>query len=66
MQIKVNGKAHTLENGLSVQALTEALGLNTSQIAVEKNGEIVSRSRWAEVAVSDGDAIEIVRFVGGG
>lgn len=66
MQIKVNGKTHPLAGQISVAALTESLGINATQVAVEKNGEIVSRSRWAEVTVNDGDAIEIVRFVGGG
>jgi thiamine biosynthesis protein ThiS len=33
---------------------------------VEHNGEIVSRSKWAEASVNDGDRLEIVHFVGGG
>ena len=66
MQIKVNGAPHPLQGQISVIALTAALGLDAAQVAIEKNGEIVSRSRWGEVMVSDGDAIEIVRFVGGG
>ena len=35
-------------------------------VAVERNGEIVPRPRWAETAIADGDRIEIVRFVQGG
>ena len=36
------------------------------RVAVERNREIVPRSTLEEVAVNEGDAFEIVHFVGGG
>ena len=35
-------------------------------VAVERNGEIVKRARFAETPISAGDELEIVRMVGGG
>ena len=66
MQIKVNGETREFDAGLSVAALAELLRLNPKQVAVERNLEIVPRSRYGEVMLSDGDIIEIVRFIGGG
>ncbi|MFW0778259.1 MAG: sulfur carrier protein ThiS [Rickettsiales bacterium] len=66
MQIKVNGETRELPENSSVKALTEVLALNETQIAIERNREIVPRSRWDEVVLSDEDEIEIVRFIGGG
>jgi sulfur carrier protein len=66
MQIKVNGENREFEAPLNVLALAELLQLNPKQVAVERNCEIVPRSRYAEVALADGDRIEIVQFIGGG
>ena len=66
MQIKVNGEIREIDGRLSVQALAGALALDLRQVAVERNREIVPRSRYGETMLSDGDEIEIVRFIGGG
>lgn len=42
-----------------------ALGLDVKKVAVERNREIVPRSTLADVAFAEGDALEIVHFVGG-
>ncbi len=66
MQIKVNGEMKTLQVPMNVAALVEQFGLNTKQVAIERNRQIVPRSRWNEEAVAEGDEIEIVKFIGGG
>lgn len=66
MHIKVNGEPCQFDAPMSVQQLTEHLRLNPRQVAVERNLEIVPRSAYAEVMVNEGDAIEIVHFIGGG
>ena len=43
-----------------------ALALEGRRIAVEKNGTIVPKSRYAETPVAAGDTLEIVGAVGGG
>jgi sulfur carrier protein len=64
--LSVNGQPRTLEAGASVARLVETLALQGKRIAVEKNGEIVPRSRYPETALKDGDQLEIVVAVGGG
>jgi len=65
--ITLNGEPRTLPAGISIATLVETeLGLNPSRVAVERNREIAARSGWGEVIVQEGDALEIVHFVGGG
>jgi sulfur carrier protein len=46
--------------------LIAALGLKGDRVAVEHNGNIVSRAEWGSTGLADGDRLEIVHFVGGG
>ncbi len=67
MQLSVNGTSRTfLRPVLTVADVVRELALEGKRIAVEKNGAIVPRSRYAETPVADGDALEIVGAVGGG
>ena len=66
LQLTVNGVSHAFEEPLSVAQLVEKLDLVGKRIAVERNGEIVPRSLFAETALADGDKLEIVVAVGGG
>jgi thiamine biosynthesis protein ThiS len=66
LRVMINGEEHQLETALSVRALLAELGLEPAKVAVERNLEIVPRSRYGEVAVADGDRLEIVQFIGGG
>jgi len=66
MHIKINGDNREFVAPLSVLALAEQLQLNPKQVAIERNCEIVPRSRYSEILLDEGDAIEIVQFIGGG
>jgi sulfur carrier protein len=67
MEITVNGSTRTVDVASpDVAALVRALGLEGKRIAVEKNGEIVPKSRYGDTPVLPGDRLEIVAAVGGG
>jgi sulfur carrier protein len=66
IQVQVNGKEREVQPGLSVHELVESLDLNPLLIVVELNREILSRDQFKDVHVSEGDAVELVHFVGGG
>ncbi len=66
MAITLNGEPRRVAAGLSIAALVEQLGLPIAKVAVERNLEIVPRSTLAQVALAEGDSLEIVHFVGGG
>jgi thiamine biosynthesis protein ThiS len=64
--LTLNGEGRVLNGPLSVLHLLVVLGLDTKKVAVERNEEIVPRSRYAETWLSSGDSLEIVHFIGGG
>jgi sulfur carrier protein len=66
MRIIVNGTERSLPDGSTVAQLIEQMSLSGRRIAVERNGEIVPRSLHPQVALADGDRLEIVVAVGGG
>ncbi len=66
VEITLNGETKRLDAPTSVRGLLEGLGLDPAKIAVERNLEIVPRSTYADVAVANGDRLEIVHFIGGG
>ncbi len=66
MRLFVNGEARDVAAATTIEALVTLLGLDRRKLAVERNLEIVPRSAFAVTALSDGDRIEIVAFVGGG
>lgn len=69
LQIELNGRQRQFEElgpGGPLSRVLAALELKSDRIAVERNGEIVSRNDWEGTEVNDGDRIEVVHFVGGG
>lgn len=67
LSITVNGRPRTLSPQSSTLAdLVRELDIEGKRIAVEKNGEIVPKSRYAATPLATGDRIEIVGAVGGG
>jgi sulfur carrier protein len=66
ISLTVNGAQHQFAQQPNVAQLLEQLALKGKRIAVERNGEIVPRSRFDNEILSDGDKLEIVVAVGGG
>ncbi len=66
VRITVNGEVVMLAVGATVADLLVARGALGKPCAVEINRDIVSRSLHAERELHEGDAVEIVSFVGGG
>jgi len=66
LSVTVNGESRALDGPISVSGLLTQLGLDTRKVAVERNAEIVPRSRYIETWLASGDALEIVHFIGGG
>ena len=64
--IQLNGEPRRVSAGTTIAGMLGELGLDPCKVAVERNREIVPRGTFDEVQVSEGDAYEIVHFVGGG
>lgn len=69
LHLIVNGVPRTLDGLASPSSLTavlDRLEMRPDRVAVELNSEIAPRTQWPELAIKDGDRVEIVHFVGGG
>lgn len=66
LSVQVNGEPRGVPAGASVADLLALVGLDARKVAVERNREIVPRSAYATTVLAEGDAIEIVHFIGGG
>jgi len=65
IKILLNGTETDIK-AQTVLALIEELELDVKKVAIERNLEIVPKSAYLATALSDGDRLEIVHFVGGG
>jgi sulfur carrier protein len=66
MNVTVNGRERAVAAALSVEALVESLSAARRGVAVAVNGTVVPRSRWAVVALGDGDTVEVLTAAQGG
>jgi len=66
LRLTVNGEQRTAEPGTTVAGLLQAMGVDPTRVAVERNRDVVPRTTWAQAGLADGDKIEVVAFIGGG
>jgi sulfur carrier protein len=66
IRVTLNGAPKEFPAPLTFTQLLDELALAGRRLAVERNGEIVPRSRFGEARLADGDRIEVVMAVGGG
>ncbi|HXE84681.1 MAG TPA: sulfur carrier protein ThiS [Gemmatimonadales bacterium] len=66
MDVVINGEPKQITAGVTLLELLSELELDPRAVVVEHNRKIVRRIGLGEVTVQDGDAIELVHFVGGG
>jgi thiamine biosynthesis protein ThiS len=66
MRLTVNGEMREAPDQATIADLLALLGIEGKRVAVERNREITPRSLWSQTALAEGDALEIVQFVGGG
>ena len=66
MRIEVNGEMREVSAAITIRQLLVELGVGDGPVAVERNREIVARAEHEHTRLSEGDALEVVHFVGGG
>lgn len=62
----VNGEIREVSDALTVGDLLDRLSVSHQTVAVMVNGAIIAREAFGTESLHERDAIEIVRFVGGG
>jgi thiamine biosynthesis protein ThiS len=66
IDLTVNGKPRPIEASVDLETYLLSFGLNLQFVAVGYNGEVIKKESFADLALKDGDVLEIVRPVGGG
>jgi thiamine biosynthesis protein ThiS len=66
IHVVVNGERQQYPAHLTVADLLRSLEVAPVGVAVERNRSVVRRAEHETCVLQDGDAIEIVQFVGGG
>jgi thiamine biosynthesis protein ThiS len=65
VKIRLNGSERETEAG-TIAALVQELQLPRQTVLVERNGAPLRREEWDRQALSEGDAIELLRVAAGG
>ncbi len=66
MNIKLNDRWHEVEEGTSLAAFIQSLGLQANGIAVAVDFEVVPKSKWAETILTDRMELMLIHAVSGG
>ena len=66
MRIQLNGEDREVAESTTIAGLLAELGFEGKPVAVERNTLIIPRADHASTQLGDGDALEVVQFVGGG
>ena len=66
MNLQINGEKRQIPLSLTVTELLKTLDIDSRQVAVEINRVIIKKQEYDNHNLNDGDAVEIVNFVGGG
>ncbi|MBM6676310.1 sulfur carrier protein ThiS [Olsenella uli] len=64
--VRINGRPAPEADGRTVAELLEQMGYERARVACELNGEILPRAEFDARRLTAEDALEVVRFVGGG
>ena len=63
--VKINGEERNLAGKNLLEYLKES-GFEPERVVVARNLEIIPQEKLGNVIIQDEDAIEVLRFVGGG
>lgn len=66
IRLSINGREVELEGPTPLLDYLSRLKVDARAVAVEVNDRILDRSEYAATQLRQGDAVEIVRMVGGG
>ena len=66
--LKINGAEKTFDDGLpsNLSELLTTLKIDAATVVAEIDGKIIERKDFAQTSLNEAQAIELIRFVGGG
>lgn len=66
IKLFVNGHEAELKKGFNVLNVIEHFKLNHERVVAEINGVVLTRDKYSDTLVNEGDKVELINFVGGG
>ncbi len=66
MNIIINGTSQQLTSVKNLSEIVSTFCKQPKHVITELNGTIVPSGQWAQTLLKEGDALELVTFVGGG
>jgi sulfur carrier protein len=66
MNIIINGTSKELATTKNLSDIVSSFCKQSKHVITELNGTIIPSDQWAQTNLQDGDALELVTFVGGG
>ena len=66
LEIIINGETRRVASPATVADLLRQLRLDPRTVVVELNRQIIRRPQLEDTKLAEGDAVELVHFVGGG
>jgi thiamine biosynthesis protein ThiS len=66
MNVIINGNQSTVKDGVTVAELLNDFGLKAPVTVVEINGRIINKNEFGTLGILENDAVELIRFMGGG
>ncbi len=66
--LKINGTEKAFDEGLpsNLSELLAILKINAATVVAEIDGSVIERKDFAQTTLNETQAIELIRFVGGG
>lgn len=66
MNIRLNGKDHSLETAVNIEQLLASIDLAGKPVVVELNQQALFPREYANSTLQDGDRVEIITIAAGG
>ena len=66
MKITCNGEIKEIPQGITLVSFIRDLELNPDTVVAECDGRIIKRDEFDTLMLSEGNKLELIRFVGGG
>ncbi len=66
MKITLNGQIQNIENKTTLLELLNSLNQATTGVAVAINAEVIPKSQWNKLELSENDKLEVLSIAQGG
>ena len=66
MKITCNGETKELTQNTTLVSFIRDMDINPDTVVAECDGRIIKRDEYDTLILSDGNILELIRFVGGG